>query len=435
MIHLNVVNQPIALFALLLFGLSYLLVVLEEFTQFKKSQPVLFAAGIIWLIVAMIAKQQGLSDTINTQLEHTILEFAELFLFLLTAITYVNVMEERRVFAVLASKLISQNLNYQKLFWATGFLAFFLSPFLDNLTTALVMGSVVIAVGKKSPTFTGIGCINIVVASNAGGAFTPFGDVTTLMIWQYGAVNFFKFLHIFWPALLSYLIPAFCMSMVLPKQTPQAETTKTTLLPGAKRVLALFAATIVTAVIFHHFFGLPAMLGMTTGLAYLSFLAYFLKRKDMKSTVSTNPFDIFNRMEKIEWDTLLFFYGIMLSIAGLGALGYLSIAADYFYAPHANLSLANTTIGILSAILGNIPVLYALLTMHPTMSTGQWLLVTLTTGIGGNLLSIGSAAGIALMGLSQGKYTFFKHLKWIWAIAIGYFAAIGLHLWLNKSLF
>lgn len=432
MSHLNVISHPLAILALCVFLLSYFLVILEEFIQLKKSKPVLLAAGIIWAIAAVLGQNQ---EIVNTAIEHTILEFAELFMFLLVAMTYVNALEERQVFKVLSAWLIKQQLSYRNLFWVTGFLAFFLSPFLDNLTTALIMGAVVISVGKNSPSFVTVSCINIVLAANAGGAFTPFGDVTTLMIWQYGVVDFFKFLHIFFPALLSYLIPAFCMYWVVPKKHPHAQTEKIKMLPGAKRIMALFVATIITAVAFHQVLDLPPMLGMTTGLGYLSLLAYFLKKKADKSTTPIpNPFELFSKFEKIEWDTLLFFYGIMLSIAGLAVLGYLSVVADGLYA-HGNITLANTLVGVLSALLGNIPVLFALLTMDPSMSMGQWLLITLTTGIGGNLLSIGSAAGIALMGQSRGKYTFFKHLKWIWAIAIGYFAAILLHLWINKGLF
>ncbi len=434
MFHLNALYNPLALFALVIFGLSYLLVVLEEFTQFKKSKPVLFSAGIIWAIAAIIARQQGFSHEIETAVESTILEFSELFLFLLVAITYVNALEERQVFNVLSAWLIRQEMSYRKLFWVTGLLSFFLSPFLDNLTTALIMGAVIITVGKNSPSFVGISCINVVVAANAGGAFTPFGDVTTLMVWQHGTVNFFEFLYIFLPALVSYLIPAFCMVWVIPQSKPHAEAEKISMRAGAKRIMFLFILTIITAVGFHQFLGLPAMLGMTTGLAYLTFLAYFLKKKEFNANIA-NPFDIFSKIEKVEWDTLLFFYGIMLSISGLAVLGYLSVAADGLYAAGSNLSLANTIVGILSAILGNIPVLYALLTMDPVMSTGQWLLITLTTGIGGNLLSIGSAAGIALMGQAKGKYTFFKHLKWIWAIVLGYFVAVALHCWMNRALF
>lgn len=453
---MNLTTHPLALIALFIFIIAYLFVVLEEFTHLKKCKPVLLSAGFIWAITAFLGQAQGNSEWVNTAFQSALLEFSELFLFLLVAMTYVNAMEERQIFKALGAFLIRQNFSYRKLFWITGLLSFFLSPFLDNLTTALIMGTVVITVGHRHPVFTTVGCINVVVASNAGGAFTPFGDVTTLMVWQYGAVSFFQFLDIFFPSLVAFLVPALLMYRAIPVEKALNEkksvsmdgrseisatiacTQPVILRPGAKRVVILFALTILTAIGFHQWLHLPPMLGMMTGLGYLSLFGYFIERQEHKkhkhladlNAALLNPFDILKKMEKIEWDTLLFFYGVMLSIAGLAALGYLHIASQMIYEGH-NLTMANTSVGILSAFLGNIPVLYALLMMHPVMPTSQWLLLTLTTGIGGNLLSIGSAAGIALMGQSQGKYTFFSHLKWLWAIALGYFLAILLHSWLN----
>ncbi|GAJ22155.1 unnamed protein product, partial [marine sediment metagenome] len=140
--------------------------------------------------------------------------------------------------------------------------------------------------------------------------------------------------------------------------------------------------------------------------------------------------------------TLLFFYGVILCVGGLATLGYLEYLStimygswgEYLSAAHTA-TPANIAVGVLSAIIDNIPVMYAVLTMNPSMSEGQWLLVTLTAGIGGSLLSIGSAAGVALMGQAKGHYTFMGHLKWSWTIAVGYVAAIGAHLWLNSHLF
>jgi len=434
MLNLNLISNPLAILALCIFGLSYFLIMMEEVIQLKKSKAVVMSAGIIWAIVAYLASQQHLTQEATITVQKAILEFSELFMFLLVAMTYVNALEERLVFKALRAWLIRQKFSYRQLFWVTGILAFFMSPFFDNLTTALIMGAVVIAVGIDNPSFIVAGCINIVVAANAGGAFTPFGDITTLMVWQHGALNFFEFFNIFIPGLISYLIPALCMQSIIPKALPEAEAEIVKTRLGAKRILLLFVLTIITAVSFHQFLHLPAMLGMMTGLGYLNFLAYFLRKKEVKDPTIPSPFNIFNRIKKVEWDTLLFFYGVMLSISGLAALGYLEIVSHALYTEWGA-STANTIIGILSAILGNIPILFALLTMDPAMSKGQWLLLTLTVGIGGNLLSIGSAAGVALMGQSRGKYTFLKHLKWSWAILLGYFMAILSHFWLNSRFF
>ena len=137
-----------------------------------------------------------------------------------------------------------------------------------------------------------------------------------------------------------------------------------------------------------------------------------------------------------------FFYGITLCVGGLAQFGYLSNISQTIYhdwgvgysAIHTQ-TPANIFVGVLSAIIDNIPVMYAILTMSPVMSDGQWMLATLTAGVGGSLLSIGSAAGVALMGQARGHYTFLSHLKWVWAIALGYIASIAVHLWLNHELF
>jgi Na+/H+ antiporter NhaD/arsenite permease-like protein len=146
------------------------------------------------------------------------------------------------------------------------------------------------------------------------------------------------------------------------------------------------------------------------------------------------PFNIFVSMKRAEWDTLMFFYGVILCVGGLGLIGYLELVSNGLYVGLGP-TTANVLIGILSAIVDNIPLMFAVLTMDPDMSHGQWLLITLTCGVGGSLLSIGSAAGVGVMGQARGIYTFFAHLKWAWAIALGYAASIWVHLWLNTESF
>jgi len=145
-------------------------------------------------------------------------------------------------------------------------------------------------------------------------------------------------------------------------------------------------------------------------------------------------FDTFKIMERTQWDTLMFFYGIILCVGGLSALGYMALLSDMLYLQMGP-TVANVGIGVLSALIDNIPLMFAVLSMNPEMSLGQWLLVTLTCGVGGSLLSIGSAAGVAVMGQARGVYTFFAHLKWTWAIALGYAASIWVHFLINAELF
>jgi NhaD family Na+/H+ antiporter len=443
--------------ALAMFGFAYALVMAEEFTHLRKSKPVMLAAGLIWALIAIVYSGHGMNHAAEMAVRHNLLEYAELMLFLLVAMTYINAMSERNVFEALRSWLIEKGYGLRKLFWITGVLAFFISPVADNLTTALLMCAVVMAVGGENAKFVLLACINIVVAANAGGTFSPFGDITTLMVWQkgiqtpQGEVGFGAFFALFIPALVNWLLPAAIMSLTVPNVQPHGGGKAVVMKRGARRIIALFLLTIATAVSYHNFMNLPPVIGMLTGLAYLQFFGYYLKKtvhleygmtsrqfrteiRHDESLGSLPAFDVFNKIARAEWDTLLFFYGVVLCVGGLGFIGYLAMASELMYGDWGATN-ANIAIGLLSAIVDNIPVMFAVLTMMPDMSTGQWLLVTLTAGVGGSLLSIGSAAGVALMGQARGKYTFFGHLKWTPVIALGYAASIATHLWINSAMF
>ena len=431
---LDLTGHWAGILALVLFLAAYSLVIFEEVIHMRKSKPVMLAAGLIWACVAFAYMGTGKEEALNAAAKHNILEYGELFLFLLVAITYVNSLEERKVFDVLRAKLVGMGLSYTKLFWLTGIMSFFMSPLLDNLTTALIMGAVVMAVGKDSRKFVVLACVNVVVAANAGGAYSPFGDITTLMVWQKGKIEFTGFFAIFIPSVVNYIIPAVIMSFSVPKDTPNAVAENPKLKAGAKIVILLFAATIATSVSFKNFFHLPPAMGMMLGLGYLMVFSYFLKQHSGKRNQPDMVMDSFKEIERVEWDTLLFFFGIIFAVGGLGVIGYLETMSQLLYVDLGD-TAANVIIGALSAIVDNIPLMFAVLTMDPDMVRGQWLLITLTAGVGGSLLSIGSAAGVALMGTARGYYTFMSHLKWTWAIALGYIASIYCHLWLNAAAF
>jgi NhaD family Na+/H+ antiporter len=445
---LDLTSHGVGYAALAFFFVAYLLVMGEEFTHMRKSKPVLLAAGLIWGMIGYVYASHGLPHAAEVAVRHNILEYAELFLFLLVAMTYINAMDERNVFEALRVKLVGAGFSFRQLFWITGVLSFFISPVADNLTTALLMCAVVMAIGKDNAKFVSLSCINIVVAANAGGAFSPFGDITTLMVWQKGIVSFGTFFSLFGPSVVNWVVPAFIMSFAIPKIKPTPTQDNIKMKRGAIGVMVLFLLTITTAVSFHNFLHLPPMMGMMTGLAYLQIFGYYLKkthktigqsyRRRMSDTEEelgdTTPFDVFKKIARAEWDTLMFFYGVILCVGGLGFIGYLGMVSQTMYTGWGA-TYANIMVGVLSAIVDNIPVMFAVLTMMPDMSEGQWLLVTLTAGVGGSMLSIGSAAGVALMGQARGMYTFFGHLKWSPVIALGYGASIYAHFLINASRF
>lgn len=423
-----------AIASLGIFVAAYVLVVFEEATHLRKSKPVMLAAGLIWALIGIAFALEGRSAEAHEAALHMVEEYGELFLFLLVAITYVNTLEERRAFDVLRARLVAAGLSYRGLFWLLGGLAFCLSPVLDNLTTALVMGAAALALGRGNPGFVALSCISIVVAANAGGAFSPFGDITTLMVWQQGKLHFNEFFDLFLPSLANWLVPAALMARAVPKGRPAALTERVQGKPGLRGVIVLFALTIVTAVSFKNFLALPPALGMMLGLGYLQMWSYWLQRRGQRRGNADMVLDSFKEIQRVEWDTLLFFFGILFAVGGLAVWGYLAAASNFLYGGWGP-SLANITIGALSAVIDNIPLMFAVLLMDPVMDDGQWLLITLTAGVGGSMLAVGSAAGVALMGLAPGIYTFSAHLRWAWAIALGYGAAIGLHFLLNGALF
>jgi Na+/H+ antiporter NhaD/arsenite permease-like protein len=576
---------------IIIFVVAYSLVPFENTIHLRKSKPVLLAAGIVWVLLAIAYIQAGDTHTAHEAIKHSLLEYAELFLFLLAAMTYINAMEERNVFQALRSFLVSRGFSLRIIFWVTGLLAFLISPIADNLTTALLMGAVVMAVGGKNNKFVALACINIVVAANAGGAFSPFGDITTLMVWQKGKVDFIEFFDIFAPSLVNWLVPAIVMSFKVPKTIPKKLDESIQLKFGAYAIIAFFLVTIATAVCFHNFLHLPPVAGMMLGLGFLGPLSYYIKlhegrverydyilgargaesiypiatlvksehdiqksidklrspafaidknhkvihwndaceaftgikAADMVGTrkhwqpfykseqplmadlvlnympeqlidqhygghcrkndyiegafeasrfiptlgdagrwvsftaapikdeeeniigavqvledhtekqAAAQQFDLMKKIARAEWDTLLFFYGVILCVGGLSQFGYLAAVSEYMY-NDLGPTTANIIVGFLSAIVDNIPVMFAVLTMDPIMSHGQWLLVTLTAGVGGSMLSIGSAAGVALMGTARGVYTFGSHLKWTPLIILGYGASIATHLFINARL-
>ncbi len=402
--------------SLIIFIVGYYFIATEERYEVNKAKPALFIGTFMFMLIGIYYALNGMDpELMHNELSHLILEIAEIFFFLLVAMTYIETLIERGVFDLMKFKLVSKGYSYKKLFWLTGLLAFFISPVADNLTTALILSTVLFTIDKEKTDFLVPGAINIVVAANAGGAWSPFGDITTLMAWTAGKGEFVDFLYLFPASILGWGLTAFLLSIFVPKGEPHfdaATEKKPVLKDGGMGVVYLGVTTIVIAVLGHQFFHFPAMWGMMFGLALLKLYSVHLEKSGQ------NHFNIYINMQKVENDTLLFFFGILSAVGALHFLGFLEYIHHLYDLVGA--TAANIGVGFISAIVDNVPVMSAILKSSPSMGVDQWMLVTLTAGIGGSLISFGSAAGVGVMGRLRGIYTFGSHLKYAWTILAGY---------------
>jgi len=438
-------------FSLLAMALAYVAAMLEEGTYLRKSKPMLMGAVLVWFAIALAYRlQRGDAHGVAESFQSNLLAFIELMLFIMVSMAYLNTMEDMRVFEALRNRLLASQFGYRKLFWITGLLVFALSSVVNGLTTGLLMGAVVMAVGKDNPRFVSLACINIVVAANAGGTFCPLGGISTLFVWQKGMLEFSQFFNLFLPCLVNFLVPATIMHFAVPKACPVVKAKSVELQRGAGVAIFLFAVTILLAVIFDMLLRLPPAAGMLAGLSLLEFHSFYLQNTEQKIAMQMlelagetsppaepqedNSYAIFERIGRLDWDTLLFFCGAMLGIGGLGFIGSLDLVSQWLYGQH-DPSVANVLIGLSSAFIDNGTLMFAVLNMHPDIPQGQWLLLTLTLGVGGSLLAIGSAPGIGLLGVTKGQYSFMVHLKWCPVILLGYFASIGVHFLVNARFF
>ena len=423
----NVVETPdltmtwVGFASLFIFVVGYYFVAAEENYALPNPPP----ASFMFILVAIYYVLNDLNlDFINKEANHLILEIAGIFFFLYVAMTYIESLIHMGVFDRLKYNLISKGYTYRKLFWITGFLAFFISPVADNLTTALILSTVLITIDKTRKDFLVPGAINIVVAANAGGAWSPFGDITTLMAWTAGKGTFTDFLFLFPAAIGGFVVTAFFLSKFVPDIKPNFDVSKEVkpkMAEGSKMVIGLGIFTIFCAVMSHQVLHLPAMWGMMFGLALLKVYSYGLKKK-----YGSEHFNIFHSMAKIENNTLMFFFGILAAVGALHFIGWLALAAQVYNPDVLGPTMANIGVGFLSAIVDNVPVMSAILKANPEMGLDQWMLVTLTAGIGGSLISFGSAAGVGVMGKLHGIYTFSSHMKYAWTVLVGYIVSISI---------
>ncbi|NEW60961.1 sodium:proton antiporter [Sulfurovum sp. bin170] len=429
--QLHLTTEWVGILSLIVFVVGYYFIATEDTYHINKAKPALFTGTGIFMLIGIYVAMSG-SESMGHQLHeginHLIIEIAGIFFFLFVAMTYIEAMIDRGVFSALRFKLVSSGYDYKKLFWVTGILAFFISPIADNLTTALILSTVLITIDKDNRAFIVPAAVNIVVAANAGGAWSPFGDITTLMVWVDGKGAFTDFLWLFPASIIGWSVTAFFLVKFIPEgKPPFAEgEKKIEIAEGGKVIMGLFGLTIFLAVMSHNALHLPAMWGMMFGLAILKLYVYIMNRENRLNPLEeTKPINAFSWIAKIENDTLLFFFGILAAVGGLHFLGFL----EYFTALYTQFgaTAVNIGVGFLSAVIDNVPVMSAVLKSSPDMGIdahSQWMLVTLTAGVGGSMISFGSAAGVGVMGKLHGIYTFSSHMKLAWTVLIGYIVSV-----------
>ncbi|MEY2665906.1 MAG: hypothetical protein RLZZ384_77 [Pseudomonadota bacterium] len=414
---------------------AYIAAMTEDVTELRKSKPMVLSAALVWFAICIYYAVHGEAKTASLAFESNLLAYVELLLFILVSMTYLNTMTERGVFNALRVLLLNKQFSYRQLFWITGGLAFLLSMVINGLTVGLLMGAVVVAVGKDKPKFIALACLNVVIAANAGGTVSPLGGISTLFVWQHKILHFTEFFALMLPCLVNFIVPASLMYFSVPKEKPEVTHQSIWLRRGSKRIVFLFVLTLAITVSSNVLLELPPAAGMMAGLGLLQMFSYYLMKSEKASFTGiekrTRTLDIFESVRDIDWDTLLFFYGAMMIIGAVGFLGYLDLVAHFLFG-EINVTLANIMIGLSSAFVDNGTLMFAVLTMHPDISNGQWLLLTLTLGVGGSLLAIGSAPGVGLLGQIK-EYTFGFHLRWMPAVLLGYFLSIATHFWVNSA--
>ncbi len=416
----DLATEPFGWLLLTIFVVGYYFIAAEEKYHINKAKPALFTGTFMFMLLGAYYAVNGLDFTaFDNEIAHLILEIAEIFFFLFVAMTFIEALIERNVFDALKEKLLNAGYNYKQLFWVTGFLAFFISPVADNLTTALILSTVLITIERENKAFLVPAAINIVVAANAGGAWSPFGDITTLMAWSAGKGVFVDFLFLFPASIIGWGVTGFLLSRFVPEGTPaRPENAEPVHIHhGGKVIIFLGVFTIASAVLGKQLMHLPPMWGMLFGLSLLQLYAYTLKK------YHDHDIEIYKSVSKIENDTLLFFFGILAAVGALHFAGFLGHAVKLYemFDP----TTVNIGVGFLSAIVDNVPVMSAVLKASPNIPLEQWMLVTLTAGVGGSMISFGSAAGVGVMGKLKGVYTFGAHMKMSWTIVVGYFVSVA----------
>nr|XP_016443322.1 PREDICTED: Na(+)/H(+) antiporter NhaD-like [Nicotiana tabacum] len=417
-------NQDIAM--ALLFGLGYMGIIFEESLAFNKSGVGLLMAVSLWTIRSIGAPS---NDIALSELSHATAEVSEIVFFLLGAMTIVEIVDAHQGF-----KLVTDNITTRKpktLLWVVGFVTFFLSSILDNLTSTIVMVSLLRKLAPPSEYRKLLGAV-VVIAANAGGAWTPIGDVTTTMLWIHGQISTLPTMKgLFLPSAVSLAVPLALLSLtseVNGKGQNSADVLASEqMAPRGQLVFSVGLGALVFVPVFKALTGLPPYMGMLLGLGVLWIITDAIHYGESERQRLKVP----QALSRIDTQGALFFLGILLSVSSLEAAGILRELANYLDAHIPSTELIASTIGVVSAIIDNVPLVAATMGMYDLSSFPQdsefWQLVAFCAGTGGSMLVIGSAAGVAFMGME--KVDFFWYMKKVSGFAFaGYAAGIAAYL-------
>lgn len=417
----------------IVFVLGYLGIALEHKIRLDKAATAVLTAVLCWVIL-MFGKETilGLTGELATKavegsLMHHLGEIAGILFFLLGAMTIVELVDSHSGFDLITSRI--KTVKKSRLLWMITIIAFFMSAVLDNMTTAIVMAALIrkiISEKKDLWIFGGM----IILAANAGGAWSPIGDVTTIMLWIGGQVTASKIvLSLFIPSVISILVPLLLISRKMKGDLASsiAEDHRTAI-PDREKKIVLYVgiAALLFVPIFKSVTHLPPFLGILFGLAILWMITEYLHHS--KSEESKKALSIGGVLQRIDTPSILFFLGILLAVGVLQTAGHLAAVAGFLDTNIGDIWVINTLIGLVSSVVDNVPLvagamgMYSI-EMYPADHT-FWVLLAYCAGTGGSCLIIGSAAGVAIMGIL--KIDFIWYLKNITLYAvIGYLAGVA----------
>lgn len=412
------------------FVIAYAVIALEHPLKINKSASALMAAGLLWTIYAL---SLGDPHTVSEQLGESLMGTAQIVFFLMGAMTIVEVVDAHNGFEVITKRIRTSKLS--SLMWLVGFVTFFLSAILDNLTTTIVMISLMrklLAEHEDRLFFAGI----IVIAANSGGAWTPIGDVTTTMLWIGGQITSLAIMQaVFLPSLVSLIVPLGITAYVLrgrkvvsPKQVDSEHGLYTS---EFERNLMFFMGlgVLVAVPVFKTVTHLPPFMGIMFGLGILWLVGDLVHRH--KEDENKQHLTLVHALSRIDMSSLVFFIGILLAVATLEHTHILTSLAQWLDQTIGRQDIIVLIIGLVSAIVDNVPLVAASMGMYSLTDYPPdhflWEFLAYCAGTGGSILIIGSAAGVAAMGLE--KIHFFWYVKKISGLAlVGYFAGAGVYL-------